>query len=773
MSIFKRRLTKQEALNKTERSWGKWGFLDAVNLYTRIMADKWTKGRNDNPTDKLEGNQILGDKHFYYSVNRIFTSKGVKKPYFIQLPMEVTRGFVTDLREDIERAVSGYNQRNQAEEHVSVTSIVDTEHFKVDLSEGRMKGRFRVWARQYEKIMRESKNKALEDVLETDKHTQETKHKVGSYLYMKEAVEEQKASFFKCILIIELVATSDEILDVVDNVMIANFFKEDVKAQEVFIQTNEYMRSFSPMASTRKSLIRQMHEGSVFADDTLSSLSMPTHGVIGDETGEYHGVDVLAQRAVTFDMFTGMDVKNVLLTAMSAQGKSNYAKMLYTFYSAKPEYGTVIFDYEGTEYTPLGRVTGADIISMTGSSGKFVNTMVIGDLTGDPEIDTELKTDAQTATARIFHLLVNSDYGMTETQESLISDAMNETYLNHGVTNDPITWEKSKDITFFDIYLTLKSYMNAGDKKDKREFHGEENIQGLVVILSKFFEEGGLHKHWFKEPISIQEILDKKNIIFSFGMGGKDEALVDSKAIALRQIFASHITSVMANYNIKQNIKTVLFVEEVQRYIKQRYSGEILAGFTSGGRKNGLITYLITNSPSELISMDENFFNDGIRENANTIISNISIHIIGALIKKDMDNLMNTFGLESAQGVLYQLSRIAEGKTSGSGFKYCFFVRYKGQSGLVRMLTHPALDGLPLYETVRASNEGEEEGLRTVEHTDADKIFKGIQQAEKEDLEKKGESFKEYIGTAKKNKSMWDSMGIKKQIEESEEDKPF
>lgn len=754
MSIFKRRLSKREKLNKTKREWSGWGVFDALNLYSRILADLWTKGRTDNPTDKLEGEEVLGDNNFYYSVNRIFTTKGVRKPFFIQLPMEVTRGFVTDLRDDIDRAVNGFNQRNQAEEHVSVTSIADTEHFKIDLSEGRMRGRFRLWARQYERIMNESQDKRLEDVLDTDKHTEDTKHKVGSYLYMKEAVEEQKASFYKTVLIIELIATSDEILDEAERVLKANFYKEDIKTKEVFIQTNEYMRTFTPVVANNKTLLSQMNEGNVFADDTLSSLAVPTHGVIGDPTGDYHGVDVLSRRVVTFDMYKGSDVKNILLTAMSGEGKSNYAKMLYTFYSAKKQYGTVIFDYEGTEYRPLGNVTEADIISMTGSSGRYVNTMVIPDLTGDDEIDVDLKADAQNSTVRIFNLLVDSEYGMTELQESLLSDVMNEAYLDFGVTSEPESWYLSKDMTFFHIYMKLKDFMNKKDMSEKRDFHGEDIIQGMVATLSKFFEEGGLHKHWFKEPISIQEVLDKKNVIFSFGMGGQDESMVDEKAVALRQLFASHITSVMANHNIKNGIKTVVFVEEVQRYIKQRFSGEILARFTSGGRKNGLITYLITNSPSELINTEDNFMNDEIRENASTIIGNISMQIVGALLKNNMDDLIRTFGLDNARGVLYQLSEIAEGNTSDSGLRYCFFVRYKGQSGIVRMLAHPALDGLPLYETIDPSIEGDSD-LRTVEHTDEGKILEGIDLAEKKDKDKKGETFASYMEDGNKNKGMW------------------
>src|SRR5699024_6721928 len=154
------------------------------------------------------------------------------------------------------------------------------------------------------------------------------------------------------------------------------------------------------MANSHNSLIQQMNPRKVFADETLSSLTVPTHGVIGDERGTYHGVDVLSRRVVTFDMADGPDANTILLTAMSGEGKSNFAKMLYTFYPMDDNFGTVVFDYEGTEYTPLAKVIKSEIISMTASSGRYVNTIVIGRPVGVPEIDKELKTMAQTTTVR-------------------------------------------------------------------------------------------------------------------------------------------------------------------------------------------------------------------------------------------------------------------------------------------------------------------------------------------------------------------------------------
>ena len=757
MALFKRKLTKKEELNKTEKQGYSFGFFDSINLYTRVLADMWTKGRMDNPTDKMEDGKTLGDTRFYYSVNRIFTSQGIKKPYFLTLPEYIDRGFISDIREDIERSVEAYNLANQTDENVSVTVIADGKNYPVDLSQGRMQGRFRIWARDYEKIRAKAQNKKLEDELKSDKHTQQTRHKVGSYLYIKEAVEKEKASFYKTNIIIELVATSDDVLDRADKELRATLFHLNATSKEVFIQTNEYMRTFSPMANSHNSLIQQMNPRNVFADETLSSLTVPTHGIIGDERGEYHGVDVLSRRVVTFDMFSGSDANTVLLTARSGEGKSNYAKMLYTFYPMNPKFGTVVFDYEGTEYSPLAKVIKAEVISLAATSGRYINTIVIGRPTGDPEIDDELKTVAQTTTVSVFDLLVDEDDGMTGEQESILSRAIKEVYVDFKVTEEKETWKNSEDITFFHIYQKIKDFLNKREYSQVREDYGEEIIKNFVIILRPYFEEGELYKHWFKEAISIQEIIDNKHVVFSFGMGSSTETMENKKSLALRQLFAVHITTLLANHNKMKGRKTVVFIEELQRYLKQKYSGEIVSKLVTGGRKQGIITYLITNSPSELLGLTEND-NDAIRDNAASIMSNITMFLIGALLKTDMDNLIAEYDLENSRGVLNQLSSIAEGQEINIGLKYCFYVRYKGQSALLRMLSHPSLEELPLYKTeIVRDKEGNKRELRTVEKMSEEKMEKGIEQAEREDweLEKSGANFDEYRNKSKKAKSIW------------------
>lgn len=674
---------------------------DSINLYSRLIAEYITGGTMDVPDKTVE------DGTFFYSTNRIFTQKGVKKMYFLHdLPAELPRGFVSDIRANVQKAVRSYNATHGLQENVSINVVIDGEFYDLDLGNKRVQGRWTHFTRQFERVQRKAGSKSLVDELKSDKYSDDIRRKVSSFLYIKEAKDEQDSSFYKTKVILEFVSTSNDVLEVAEREFRAFVFRNRIKPKPVFIQTNEYQKTYTPMGSKTNSLLKKMNEGDVWADDTIASFTVSTHGIIGDKTGVYHGVDVQSRNVLAIDMSKGSDAQNILLTAGTGEGKSNYAKMLYTFIIPMMDtYSTIVYDYEGFEYTPIGKLAEANIVSMAGGDGRYVNTMVIGDLTGNKKIDEGLKIEAIEATERVFNLLVDERYGMTPQELSLFSDCMNEVYQDFGVFDDPETWKNSKECTFYHIYAKM---VKMKERNEVLFEYGENVVLDFIIKLKPYFEKGGIRTHWFKEPISIQEIVDNRHLIFSFGMGDKEESMIDEKSLALRQLFASYLTTLVASKNKARGIRTVVFLEELQRYLKQRYSGEIVAGISSGGRKLGLIVYYITNAPSELMLLmdggDEN-----IRSSASVLMSNITTTIIGALWRNDMDKLIDYFQLHNARGILYQLSDVKESNKGSSDMKYCFFVKYKGQSTVVRMLSHPDLDELPLYTTLKDAGDGTQE----------------------------------------------------------------
>lgn len=693
MGFLGKRSKKAKILKSERRYIEKIGFFNSLNLYTRLIADKIDGGITDTPKEPL------ADGKFFYSTNRIFTQRGVKKMFFFHnLPPELDRGCVSDIRDIVQRAVDTYNVTHGLNEYVHVQLVIDGEHFNLDLGNKRVQGRWSYFAKEYERVAAKMGSRTLADELKSDKYNDAVRRKVNSFLYIKEAKEEEDAAFYKATVILEFAASSNDVLMDAENALNAYIYRTHIETKEVFIQTNEYHKAYAPMRSSKHNLLRKMHEGDVWADDILASFSVSTHGYIGDDIGVYHGVDVQSRGVFAIDYSKGSGAKNILLVGATGEGKSQYAKMLYTFIHPMPQYTTIVFDYEGTEYTPLGRISRATFVGLGVGDGRYVNTMVIGRLTGNPKIDSELKIEAMTATERIFNVLVDEEKGMTRQELSLFSDCLNEVYRDFCITDDPNSWHKSAPCTFFHIYSKL---VNMRNNQDVVREYGENAILDFIIALKPYFEKGGLRTHWFKDPISVQELLDSRNIIFNFGMGGQDEAMIDTKYLALRQMFASYITTLVASKNKALGLRTVIFLEELQRYLKQRFSGEIVAAIASGGRKLGMIVYYITNAPSEFMALaDNDSDDDAIGKNVSVVLSSITMPIIGALWRRDVDVLIKFFNLENARGVLYQLSDIKENERKDAPLKYCFFVRYRGQGTVVRMLSHPSLEELPIYETL-------------------------------------------------------------------------
>lgn len=755
MGIFgKGKRTKKDKIFTTERaSLSRFKMFDSLNMYTRLFAEKYTGGIMDTPTETIE------DGKFYYATNRIFTQKVVKKMIFLQdLPPELPRGFVSDIRTNVQKAVRAYNETHGSNEHVSIGLVLNSEFYDLDLGSKRVQGRWTYFTREYEKVQKKAGNKSLQDELKSDKYSDGVRRKVSSFLYIKEAKDEQDASFFKTKAVLEFVASSDDVLEEAEREFRGYVYRHRIKPKEVFIQTNEYQKSFTPMGVAKNSLLKKMHVGDVWADDTISSFSVSTHGIVGDKTGIYHGVDVQSRNVLAIDMSKGSDAQNILLTAGTGEGKSNYAKMLYTFIVPLTDtYSTIVYDYEGTEYLPLGQLARASIVSMTGGEGSYVNTMVIGDLTGVRDIDKNLRIEAMESTERVFNLLVDERDGMSPSELSLFSDCLNAVYNDFGVHDDPNTWKNSKRCTFYHIYAKM---IKMKESNDIMYAYGEEVVLDFIIKLKPYFEKGGIRTHWFLKPISIQDIVDSQHLIISFGMGSETEGMIDEKSLALRQLFASYLTVLMASKNKAKGLRTVIFLEELQRYLKHRYSGEIVSRISSGGRKLGMIVYYITNAPSELLMLAESG-DKNVRSNASIVMSNITTTIIGALWKNDMDRLIPQFGLENARGVLYQLAEVKEANKDNSDMKYCFFVRYKGQSTVVRMLSHPSLEELPLYTTLKDAGDGNKEEQdkqkRLRMNVGEDAIQRTIDSAaQKEDKrQQNGEDWKTRLGDSETAAVLW------------------
>lgn len=681
---------------------GKMPIVSTLNLYSRLFTAWRTKGRMDVP----ERNSLGKDKIFYSS-NRLYTTKGVKMPFFIhRLPVSVNKGVITDLRNDVLDEIMDYNVMYDTRDTCKVNFITLGEHYNLDFSNYKTQGRIRHWSKREQKVMNELEaGNTLEDELNSDKHNLDTVRMVKSYRLMMR-LKEEKAAFFKTKFIIELEATSDEALEVGRKVLSAWTFRNEIDVKGIFFQSNEYYMSYSPLGNNklpRKSMLRKMNPGDVYPDEILNNMSVLTHGgTIGDRLGVPHGIDIFSRSVFSLDVSKGTDANNFLLTAMTGQGKSVFMKSAIFYYDLMG-YSTVILDYEGDEYTYLAALLGANRVSISGGSSQYVNTLEISGLTGDDDIDMALYEEAHSMTENVFNILMTEDdrpTGMRSSHKALFDELVDRVYRQAGVIKkDPTTWHNSKKCTYYTLYDELLKI--ASKKSTTYGRFKKEDVNEMVNVLGRYFEEKGARNHYFVNPISVGDLLDNKHLVFSFGMKGQDSESTDSTSLALRQLFVSYLTMMKANYNKSRGKKTVIILEELQRYLEQPQSTKVVAGFASGGRKRGMVIYYITNSPDAMMSardmVDESIRADYAR-NMKTIVDNLTMHIIGALPRVGMETMIERYDLEDATPHLLYLSDVVHSQ-GGHPFKHAFFIKYKGQSTVIRAVCHPELIKLPIFST--------------------------------------------------------------------------
>lgn len=729
MALFKKEKKTSEKYEETsvKKRNNRFTMFDTLNFYTKLLAEY--REHDDLPEDSL------GKGMFYYTPESIVTANGIKKMFFIEeFPLEMPRYFLSDLRDAVAQTTYNFNMANNSKTKVSINIIQDADWFDLNFGNFRIKGVWASFTRQYERVKKEMDDEMdLKNALNTDKYSKQVVKKVNSFLHIKEA-KERKSSFFKTKVIIEIVsrdsntAMANDALKDAEKTLREFFIANDIRAKRTFLDAHNYQKNYSPAGTETKSLIRKKFKSTVWSDDTLTSFVIPEHGIVGDTDGIPFGVDVINGETISFNMKRGTDGRTALVTASSGEGKSYFCKMLYTFSSGDPDTDVVVFDWEGSEYHNLGVIADAKEVSMNGT---YVNTMVIAKPTGNFENDKLAKQSAIETTTTVFNVLADPQYGMSTKQKAIFSDLIAKAYSNVGVGENMDTWHYSESLNYFKLYDILVNEFILGSNKTAIDNHTIEELKDFRNVLKPYFEENGIYSQWFKYPLSFNDFIDSKNVIFSFGMGNKAEILTDERQITLAQLYAAHLTTLKASYNKARGRFTTVFIEELQRYIMQPYSGTIVKSFVTGGRKLGLINFLITNDPSGLVAGSD-IDSPLVQDNLSAVMSNVKMQCIGAIPERDMANLIDLFGLEKSEGFLMELANVYENSVSSGGYKHAFYVKYRGECTIVKAISSPALEDLNLYETdVNTSNED----LRSAKiRSDSDLEF-GIEQAYQQDGE--------------------------------------
>ena len=464
-----------------------------------------------------------------------------------------------------------------------------------------------------------------------------------SLVYLNDAEIRRKRKMFKFRSIMLISGKRGDAFDETVEAVVRLCRAENIKINRIMVNIEDYLNVFSPYSNSYDDKILKQVGSNVITDEILARFNTYSQGTVGKE-GICWGNDIYSSFACLKPVKAkAEDAESWLITAETGGGKSYFAKGLLLQLLANDIFNGTIMDIEGFEYLPLAYFMADDnpedvvIINMAEGTGAYFDPVEII-LTGDEKVDAGMFSLSKSFTLSIFKVLLGvSDDTSNSWVDIVINDAISETYTNRGVVpTDESTWGNSEGLTLFDVYKTLKSMSTTRDKKDgglsqgglsdyEKRYEANQAILGLkndvsrmistneeyqdavescLAKVSRYFEETGTMSSVFRRRINVEDIIEAKLVLCSFGMAGKTEKTVDPIQMALSQLCAASISYLRSVFSKQQGKFNFKVWEEFQRWGSFPDSDKTITTALTGGRKLGDINIIITNKVSELLEND-------------------------------------------------------------------------------------------------------------------------------------------------------------------------
>lgn len=467
--------------------------------------------------------------------------------------------------------------------------------------------------------------------------------------YLAVADIKRQRALFKSSVLITISGERGDNFD--DSVKAVEQYAKDINLgmERVLYNIPEILRFFIPFSKRPEKSILQSLPTQVSTDEILARYSVYNQGTLG-VTGVYFGTDIYSKYPVLKRIKPKDDsAENILITAETGGGKSHQVKDLLLQLIGKGFNGTIM-DIEGFEYIPLANFLRHNsrvvVINMAEGSGNYFDPVEIADLTGIEEIDKDSKNMSVNFTLAVFKTLLGKAYEEDTWLDTVINDAVAETYRDAEVTEERSTWVNSKGLSLFHVYYRLLILKSETFREEKAYLSA---LEKAIAITGRYFEEGGTRSSVFKRRVNISDIIDADLVVCSFGMAGKSPQAVDSTQLALMQLGAAQLSHQRSIFSKSRGLFNFKVWEEFQRWGKFPDSDKTIGVAVTGGRKLGDVNIILTNDVAQILE-DDRF----------SILSNITSFMIGAIadskVREDLAKRL------SIPHMLRELENIAKAK---------------------------------------------------------------------------------------------------------------
>ncbi|GHU92755.1 hypothetical protein FACS1894208_00550 [Clostridia bacterium] len=658
---------------------------DKLRMYDGMLANFVARGAIVEPDAEISTQQIHIGFSAVSSATRVFKYFVIRKYGDYVQPA---------LFDEIRRLCSVRRVRIDFSEYVQPHSI--------DWASPEMKNRMKIWTdftSEDSDVSAFSYRQNRDEQLRKERIVRSTK-------YLNESELDHRRAFAKMFVVMTVSGERADsgLTDLEDAIKNIKTYcgAEEITLRELKVNLVEWLTTLAPTSLLPNPQIDKRTSRKIVTDDIISHLGAFRQGVVGYK-GISLGVDVLARVPVLRKFKEDPDkAETMLICAETGGGKSYYVKTLLTYLLAENICVSVL-DYEGDEYTNLFRFiheanpADAALISFGKGGSEYFDPLQFPDLTGDEEVDCDIKEAAVSFTLAMFNVIVGgADGTMTDLERRVVSEAIGRVFDSIGVTDNRETWKNTKlsGITIADVYDEVKTMVG------RREFSGLDDggnkaaaALHIMECGSLYFEEGEARYGSFAKPLSADALFRAKFVVFSFGAKGQAASTQDKDILALRQLGVAYINTAISNY-CKSVLKTyhACVWEELQRWGEIRGAAEIIANSVTGGRKRGELHFIITTDLNSILDQS-NVLNARLRQN----IQNFAI---GKVRDKDVrKEFCRLFDLRECEGILNQIAK-ATGDNLGFNYVKSFCVILdNGKKAVTKVMLPPAIAKSKLFRT--------------------------------------------------------------------------
>lgn len=366
--------------------------------------------------------------------------------------------------------------------------------------------------------------------------------------------------------------------------------------------------------STIPTMTDELLVHSKFNSQPLSSFFPFTSFDLTSDTGILYGINRHNSSLVLFDRFSLTNYNSVTF-ATSGAGKS-YTSKLEILRSLMFGAEVIVIDPE-REYEYLAEATGGRFFNISLSSEHHINPFDLPNPQEDEDPEDILRTHIIELVG-MFRLMLG---GLSPQDESLIDQALNETYALKDITGDT-SWEGLEPPLLSDFEMVLA---------------GMDGSASVISRLQKYTT--GTWSGFMNKPSNVD--INQKFIVFS--LRDMEEEL---KTIAM-YIITNHIWS-----SIRRRLaKRLLVIDEAWWMMKSEDTASFLFMLAKRGRKYYLGLSTITQDVDDFLRSPY-----GV-----PMITNSSLQLLMKQSPTAIDNIQATFNLTDEEKMLLLESGVGEG----------------------------------------------------------------------------------------------------------------